>query len=92
MNLPERAVIARDVTVPSSSWGNRLLEIYHPSTNVYPLGGGIGQGLAMGIGAALARPDEPTVVIAGDGGLAVHIGELATAIECCVLFRSSRPV
>lgn len=81
MNLPERAVIARDVTVPSSSWGNRLLEIYHPSTNVYPLGGGIGQGLAMGIGAALARPDEPTVVIAGDGGLAVHIGELATLAQ-----------
>lgn len=81
MNLPERAVIARDVTVPSSSWGNRLLEIYHPSTNVYPLGGGIGQGLAMGIGAALGRPDEPTVVIAGDGGLAVHIGELATLAQ-----------
>lgn len=81
MNLPEQAVIARDVTVPSSSWGNRLLEIYHPSTNVYPLGGGIGQGLAMGIGAALARPDEPTVVIAGDGGLAVHIGELATLAQ-----------
>jgi acetolactate synthase-1/2/3 large subunit len=81
MNLPERAVIARDVTVPSSTWGNRLLEIYDPATNVYPLGGGIGQGLAMGIGAAAARPEEPTVVIAGDGGLAVHIGELATLAE-----------
>lgn len=81
MNLPERAVIARDVTVPSSSWGNRLLEIYEPSTNVFPLGGGIGQGLAMGIGAAAARPEEPTLVIAGDGGLAVHIGELATLAQ-----------
>jgi acetolactate synthase-1/2/3 large subunit len=81
MNLPERAVIARDVTVPSSSWGNRLLEIYDPSTNVYALGGGIGQGLAMGIGAAAGRPDEPTVVIAGDGGLAVHIGEMASLAQ-----------
>jgi acetolactate synthase I/II/III large subunit len=81
MKLPERAVIARDVTVPSSSWGNRLLEIYDPATNVYPLGGGIGQGLAMGIGAAAARPDEPTLVIAGDGGLAVHLGEMATLAE-----------
>ena len=79
--LPERAVIARDVTVPSSSWGNRLLEIYDPSTNVYPLGGGIGQGLAMGIGAAAARPDQPTIVIAGDGGLSVHLGEMATLAE-----------
>lgn len=78
MHLPENAVIARDVTVPSSTWGNRLLEIYDPSTNVYPLGGGIGQGLAMGLGAAAARPDQPTLVIAGDGGLAVHLGEMAT--------------
>lgn len=81
VHLPEQSVIARDVTVPSSSWGNRLLEIYHPSTNVYPLGGGIGQGLAMGIGAAAARPDQPTMVIAGDGGLSVHIGEMATLAE-----------
>jgi acetolactate synthase-1/2/3 large subunit len=81
IKLPEHAVIARDVTVPSSSWGNRLLEVYDPATNVYPLGGGIGQGLAMGIGAAAARPDGPTLVIAGDGGLAVHLGEMATLAE-----------
>src|SRR5699024_3178327 len=55
--LPEESVIARDVTIPSSQWGNRLLEIAHPETNVFPVGGGIGQGLASGIGAALARPD-----------------------------------
>ncbi|WP_219417361.1 thiamine pyrophosphate-binding protein [Pseudonocardia nigra] len=79
--LPERSVIARDVTVPSSTWGNRLLPITEPETNVFPLGGGIGQGLAMGIGAATARPDEPTVVIAGDGGLAVHLGEIGTLAQ-----------
>jgi acetolactate synthase-1/2/3 large subunit len=79
--LPRESAIARDVTIPSSSWGNRLLEIYDPRTNVFPLGGGIGQGLAMGIGAALARPDVPTAVMAGDGGLAVHLGELATLAE-----------
>jgi acetolactate synthase I/II/III large subunit len=79
--LPARAVIARDVTVPSSTWGNRLLAITEPETNVFPLGGGIGQGLAMGIGAAAARPDEPTVVLAGDGGLAVHLGEIGTLAQ-----------
>jgi acetolactate synthase I/II/III large subunit len=79
--LPRDAVIARDVTIPSSQWGNRLLDIYHPATNIFPLGGGIGQGLAMGIGAALARPRTPTAVLAGDGGLAVHLGELATLAE-----------
>ncbi|MEV5096369.1 thiamine pyrophosphate-binding protein [Streptomyces rochei] len=79
--LPRGAVVARDVTIPSSAWGNRLLPIHDPRANVFPRGGGIGQGLAMGIGAALARPDEPTVVIAGDGGLAVHLGELLTLAQ-----------
>ncbi|WP_224766892.1 thiamine pyrophosphate-binding protein [Janibacter melonis] len=87
--LPRESVVARDVTIPSSQWGNRLLEMYSRETNVFPLGGGIGQGLAMGIGAAVARPSVPTVVIAGDGGLAVHLGELAslrgTGTPCVVL-------
>ncbi|NYV77569.1 thiamine pyrophosphate-dependent enzyme, partial [Streptomyces sp. UH6] len=78
---PRRAVIARDVTIPSSSWGNRLLPIHDPRDNVFPRGGGIGQGLGMGIGAALAHPERPTVVIAGDGGLAVHLGELLTLAQ-----------
>lgn len=76
--LPARSVIARDVTIPSSQWGNRLLPVYERATNVFPLGGGIGQGLAMGIGAAHARRDVPTLVMVGDGGLAVHLGELAS--------------
>ncbi|MEU7241601.1 thiamine pyrophosphate-binding protein [Streptomyces sparsogenes] len=79
--LPRGAVVARDVTIPSSSWGNRLLPIHDPRANIFPRGGGIGQGLGMGIGAALARPDQPTVVIAGDGGLAVHLGELLTTAQ-----------
>lgn len=87
--LDRESVVARDVTIPSSQWGNRLLEMYSRETNIFPLGGGIGQGLAMGIGAACARPDVPTVVIAGDGGLAVHLGELASlagsGVWCVVL-------
>ncbi|MCA1218183.1 thiamine pyrophosphate-binding protein [Streptomyces sp. 8L] len=79
--LPRAAVVARDVTIASSSWGNRLLELYDPADNVFPRGGGIGQGLGMGIGAALARPGEPAVVLAGDGGLAVHLGELLTLAQ-----------
>ncbi|MFD9719029.1 thiamine pyrophosphate-binding protein [Streptomyces sp. NPDC059076] len=79
--FPRESVIARDVTIASSQWGNRLLEIHHPTTNLFPLGGGIGQGLAMGIGGAIARPDAPTLVIAGDGGLAVHLGELGTLAQ-----------
>ena len=78
---PRDTVVARDVTIASSSWGNRLLELYDPRDNVFPRGGGIGQSLGMGIGAALARPRSQTIVIAGDGGLAVHFGELLTLAQ-----------
>lgn len=79
--LPRRGIVARDVTIPSSSWGNRLLPIYDPADNLFARGGGIGQGLAMGIGAALGRPGTPVVVMAGDGGVVVHLGELYTLAE-----------
>ena len=78
---PRGTVVARDVTIASSSWGNRLLPMHDPRDNLFARGGGIGQGLAMGIGAAFARPDDLVVVIAGDGGLAVHLGELLTLAQ-----------
>lgn len=73
--------IARDVTIASSSWGNRLLPMHSPEVNIFPRGGGIGQGLGMAIGAALGKTDVPTLCIAGDGGLAVHFGELLTLAQ-----------
>jgi acetolactate synthase-1/2/3 large subunit len=79
--LARDGIVARDVTIPASSWGNRLLPIYDPRSNVFARGGGIGQGLAMGIGAAVGRPNVPVVVIVGDGGLAVHLGELLTLTQ-----------
>ncbi|MQY28702.1 thiamine pyrophosphate-binding protein [Nocardia aurantia] len=79
--LPRDAVIARDVTIASSSWGNRLLPMYDPRANVFPRGGGIGQGLGMAIGAALADETRPTLAMCGDGGLAVHLGEILTMAQ-----------
>jgi acetolactate synthase-1/2/3 large subunit len=79
--LPNDAVICRDVTIPTSTWGNRLLPITSWRSNLHAVGGGIGQGLAAGIGAGIARPETLTVVLAGDGGLAVGLGELATLAQ-----------
>lgn len=79
--LPRESVVARDITIPSSTWGNRLLALYEPWTNIYPRGGGIGQGLGLGIGAAVARADAPTAVIVGDGGLTAQLGELAVVAQ-----------
>lgn len=79
--LPRRSVVVRDVTIPGSSWGNRLLETYDVRDNVFAAGGGIGQGLAMAVGAGVARPDDTVLAIVGDGGLQVYLGELAVMAE-----------
>ena len=77
----ETSPLVRDITIPATSWGNRLLPIYEATTNIYARGGGIGQGLGMSIGAAAARPEVPTALMVGDGGLAVHLGELGTVAD-----------
>lgn len=79
--LPSDSPLVRDVTIPASAWGNRLLDVHDPATNINARGGGIGQGLAMALGAALARPSVPTLAMIGDGGLAVHLGELAAVAQ-----------
>ncbi len=43
--------------------------------------GTLGYALPAGIGAKLAAPGRPVVVLAGDGGLQFSIGELASAVE-----------
>ena len=76
-HLPGPSPFVRDVTIAASSWGNRFFPIY----DVNPRGGGIGQGLAMGLGAAIARPDLPTLLLVGDGGLALQTGELGSIAQ-----------
>jgi acetolactate synthase I/II/III large subunit len=71
----------RDVTISNSTWGNRLLQIFEPRAGVHALGGGIGQGMQMAIGAALANAAAKTVCLVGDGGLMVNVGELVTAVQ-----------
>jgi acetolactate synthase-1/2/3 large subunit len=75
----------RDITLSNTMWGNRAPVLDHPRAGVHALGGGIGQGLAMGIGVALANQahalGRKTVVMAGDGGFMLNVGELACAAQ-----------
>jgi acetolactate synthase-1/2/3 large subunit len=71
----------RDVTISNSTFGNRYVHIAAPYLGVHALGGGIGQGIAMGIGASLAGVEKKCVTLLGDGGAQLMIGELATAVE-----------
>jgi acetolactate synthase-1/2/3 large subunit len=43
--------------------------------------GTMGFGLPAAIGAAFARPDEPVVVVSGDGSIQMNIQELATVFK-----------
>ncbi|MEM7017013.1 MAG: thiamine pyrophosphate-binding protein [Pseudomonadota bacterium] len=70
----------RDMTTPAYAWGNELFPILEPRTTMNPNSGAIGPGLPMAIGAALAA-NKKTVAIHGDGGVMLHIGELATAAQ-----------
>jgi acetolactate synthase I/II/III large subunit len=76
-----RHPFVRDVTLSNSTFGNRYVHLAAPHLGVHALGGGIGQGIAMAVGAALAGAEAKTVALVGDGGAMVDLGELATAAE-----------
>jgi acetolactate synthase-1/2/3 large subunit len=75
----------RDITLSNSMWGNRAPVLNHPRAGVHALGGGIGQGLAMAIGTAVADATHAigrkTVALVGDGGFMLNVGELACAVQ-----------
>ncbi|WP_285766828.1 thiamine pyrophosphate-binding protein [Peribacillus sp. SI8-4] len=79
--LPQDTILVRDVTVQANVWGSRLFEIHEPRTSIHASGGGIGQGLPTAIGAQMGCQDKTVVLMAGDGGFMVNIGEMVTAAE-----------
>jgi acetolactate synthase-1/2/3 large subunit len=79
--LPANAPWVRDITLSNSTWGNRYVALTDPRQGVHSLGGAIGQGVPMAIGAALARPSTKTLALVGDGGFMLAAGEVATAVQ-----------
>jgi acetolactate synthase-1/2/3 large subunit len=79
--VPRDAIWARDITTSNSSWGNRLFPVYGPHDNIYPISAGIGQGLPLGLGAAVGSRGRKTVILTGDGGFHLAIAELWTAVQ-----------
>ncbi len=83
--LDKRCWWVRDITLSNSMWGNRSPVLDNPRGGVHALGGGIGQGLAMAIGSSVADATHAlgrkTVVLAGDGGFMLNLGELACAVQ-----------
>jgi acetolactate synthase I/II/III large subunit len=79
-HTPRESVIVRDATVPAYLWGDRLLPILQPRTSIRPASAAIGPGLPLALGAAVGS-GHPVVLIAGDGGFMLHVGELVTAVQ-----------
>ncbi|WP_374306774.1 5-guanidino-2-oxopentanoate decarboxylase [Dongia sp.] len=82
--LPD-AIVAGDSTEPVYAL-NQCFEAPRPRSyfNSSTGYGTLGYGLPAGIGAKLAAPDRPVVVLIGDGGLQFTIAELASAVEAKV--------
>jgi acetolactate synthase-1/2/3 large subunit len=79
--MPKDAIWVRDVTQSNTTWGNRIFPVYAPQQSVFPVGAGIGQGLCLALGAAAAAKGRKTVVMTGDGGFFLNLGELWTAVQ-----------
>lgn len=94
--MPRDAIWVRDATVAASTWGHRLMPLYGPNDSVHPVGSAIGPGLPFGIGAALAAgpAGRKTIAIVGDGGFALNMSELWTAVqervELCIIVMNDR--
>lgn len=78
--LPDDGLVVKDATIAAYVWGNRCMPVLEARTTMRPTANGIGPGLPLAIGAAAAT-GRPTVLINGDGGLMLSIGELATVVE-----------
>lgn len=81
--LPEGAVIAADNAMAAYYGAFGTLTLDRSRAFMFPTGvGTLGFGLPAGIGAKIADPETPVVVIQGDGGVMFTIQELATAADC----------
>jgi acetolactate synthase-1/2/3 large subunit len=79
---PETTVVA-DASY-SSMWVAGQLRASSPGMRfLTPRGlAGLGWGIPLAIGAKVARPQHPVVVIVGDGGFAHSWAELETMVRC----------
>jgi acetolactate synthase-1/2/3 large subunit len=78
--LPRDGIVVKDATVAAYSWANRTLPVYEPRTSMRPVSMAIGPGLPLAIGACIGT-GRRTVLVQGDGGLMLSVGELATAVQ-----------
>ena len=78
--LPDDAIVATDAG-NFGLWVARYFRFRKPGTFLGPTSGAMGYGLPAAIAAALVHRDWAVVAIAGDGGFAMTMAELETAVR-----------
>ena len=78
--LPSDSLISTDAG-NFGGWAARGYRFTRPGTFVGPTSGAMGYGLPAAIAASLLRPDRPAVALCGDGGFAMTMSELETAVR-----------
>ncbi len=78
--LPPEAILTTDAG-DFGTWAARGYRFHRPGTFIGSSAGPMGYGLPAAIGAALARPGRLGVALAGDGGFAMTMAEMETAVR-----------
>ncbi len=78
--LPDDAIVATDAG-NFGLWFARHFRFRRPGTFLGPTSGAMGYGLPAAIAASLVHRDRAVVAVAGDGGFAMTMAELETAVR-----------
>ena len=78
--LPEEAILTSDAG-NFALWLARGYRFRQPGTFVGPTSGAMGYGLPAAIAASLCQPERVVVAVCGDGGFAMTMNELETAVR-----------
>jgi acetolactate synthase-1/2/3 large subunit len=78
--LPDDAIVTTDAG-NFGGWLARGFRFRRPGTFLGPTSGAMGYGLPAAIAAALVHRDRPVVALVGDGGMAMTMAELETAVR-----------
>lgn len=78
--LPANAIITSDAG-NFAGWLNRGYRFTRAGTFLGPTSGAMGYGLPAAIAASLVHPDRVVVAVCGDGGFAMTMAEIETAVR-----------
>ncbi len=78
--LPEAAILTTDAG-NFAGWAARGFRFRRPGTFLGPTSGAMGYAVPAAVAAALIHRDRPVVALVGDGGMAMTMAELETAVR-----------